>query len=144
MTDARSRLTELLAECEAYGIRLLPEGDGGLTIEAPQQALTPDLMAELKSHKAQLLNVLRLVGGESPQIALFAPGSMGWPELEQRNLQDPTLKKERDVKPVCRCGSIQSQDVPIHGGQSVRRDCESCRRFLGFPVWYGNVTLPNE
>jgi hypothetical protein len=36
-----------------------------------------------------------------------------------------------------RCGFDRFVDVPIHNGQSVRRDCARCKRTLGFPVWYG-------
>jgi TubC N-terminal docking domain len=48
-------LAELLADCEALGIRLSVAGDGGLTIDAPQDALTPALTRRLKTHKADLL-----------------------------------------------------------------------------------------
>src|SRR6516225_10946236 len=39
-----------------------------------------------------------------------------------------------------RCGSTSFVDVQIHNGQSTRRDCARCRRFAGFPVWYGKPT----
>lgn len=45
------------------------------------------------------------------------------------------------AEPVCRCGSTTWRDVPIHGGQSIRRDCGQCQRFIEFPVWYGQTTL---
>jgi hypothetical protein len=37
----------------------------------------------------------------------------------------------------CRCGSTFGVDVPIHGGDSVRRDCAKCGKFLFFRLWYG-------
>lgn len=37
-----------------------------------------------------------------------------------------------------RCGPTAFNDFPIHGGQSVRRDCANCKRFILFPVWYGD------
>lgn len=43
-----------------------------------------------------------------------------------------------------RCGSTQYVDVPIHNGQSVRRDCTRCGRFVCFPVWYGAAVNPNN
>ena len=52
-------LPELLADCDARNIRLAATGDGGLTIDAPQDALTPDLMGRLKAHKGELLAILR-------------------------------------------------------------------------------------
>ena len=54
-----SNLAELLADCDARGIGLEPTGDGNLAIDAPQDALTPDLMGRLKTHKAELLEALR-------------------------------------------------------------------------------------
>ena len=53
------RPAELMADCDARGIRLLPAGDGGLTIDAPRDALSPELMARLKSYKGELLGRLR-------------------------------------------------------------------------------------
>jgi hypothetical protein len=42
-----------------------------------------------------------------------------------------------------RCGSYYYRDVPIHKGESVRRDCARCGRFLDFPVWHGiGATCP--
>jgi hypothetical protein len=59
MTGTTATPAELFASCEARGIRLRPSGDGGLTIDAPQAALTPDLVARLRTHKADLLVMLR-------------------------------------------------------------------------------------
>jgi hypothetical protein len=50
--------TDLLAECEAHGIRLTLADDGGLSIDAPQDALTPELLGRLKAHKAELLALI--------------------------------------------------------------------------------------
>jgi hypothetical protein len=36
---------------------------------------------------------------------------------------------------VCRCGCDRYRDVVIHSGQSIRRDCSRCGRFLEFPKW---------
>jgi hypothetical protein len=41
------------------------------------------------------------------------------------------------VAPCRRCRSRTYRDVSIHDGQSVRRDCGRCGRFIGFTVWYG-------
>ena len=51
-------MTELLAECDCRGIRLRANGEGGLTIDAPDDVLTPDLLEQLKVHKEALLAVL--------------------------------------------------------------------------------------
>jgi hypothetical protein len=109
MTGATTLLAELLAYCDAHGVRLLPAGDGGLTIDAPQAALTPALLEFLAAHKADVL-------------ATFRPA---------------------DATPRCRCGSTTWRDVAIHGGQSVRRDCAGCGRFIDFPLWHGANTGHN-
>jgi hypothetical protein len=119
MTD----LIELLTDCDARRVRLLPAGNSGLTIDAPQDALTSDLLARLKTHKAELL-------------ALLLPA----PAVETQPM--PTMKPT--AQPVCRCGSTTWCDVPIHGGQSIRRDCSRCGRFLAFPIWCEKNTLQNE
>ncbi len=123
MTD----LAELLADCDARGIQLLPAGHGGLTIDAPQDALTPDLLDRLKAHKADVLALLRPTRDAAPPAPVAAQNTPAKP-----------------TRPVCRCGSTTWCDVPIHGGQSVRRDCGRCGRFIDFPVWYGNDALHNE
>jgi hypothetical protein len=58
MTGTPSILADLLADCEAHGIRLAPAHGDGLDIDAPQDNLTPDLLARLKAHKAELLAIL--------------------------------------------------------------------------------------
>ena len=118
-----SELAELLADCDARGIRLHPAGDDGLTIDAPQAALTSDMVARLKAHKAELLALLR------PAAAVQAQPK-------------PTMKPT--AKPVCRCGGVAGRDVPIHDGQSLRRDCASCGRFIDFPIWHGKDTGHND
>ena len=105
---------ELLLDLGRLGIRL--EAHGERLRYFPRSALTPDLLGRLKAHKAELLALLR------PMIAI-EPQPM------------PTIKPT--AKPVCRCGSTTWRDVPIHNGQSVRRDCGRCGRFFDFPLWYG-------
>lgn len=111
----------LLAELIRLGIRLAAHGDR-LRFH-PRWAVTPDLADRLKAHKADLLEVLRPMAGD----ALVADVSMD----EVIRIATPT-----PAKPVCRCGSSESVDVPIHDGRSIRRDCGRCRRFIDFPVWY--------
>ena len=118
-----NELVKLLADCDAHGIRLLVAGDGGLTIDAPQDTLTPDLMGRLKGHKAALLTLLRPM----PDVAPDPPAAT----------RDAPAKLARAI---CRCGTTTSHDVPIHGGQSIRRDCGRCGRFIDFPIWYKNGT----
>ncbi len=46
--------------------------------------------------------------------------------------------------PSCRCGASTWRDVQIHNGQSVRRDCAVCGRFIEFALWYGEPTGNQE
>ena len=48
----------LLSEVTRRGIKLEPDGDA-LCYTAPKDVLTPELMAELKAHKTELLGILR-------------------------------------------------------------------------------------
>ncbi|MGB4726917.1 MAG: hypothetical protein WBH86_05905 [Thermogutta sp.] len=57
-------------------------------------------------------------------------------DLTPDNPPKPTDDGDKP-KPICRCGSSDYVDHPIHDGQSLRRDCARCGRFIGFPVWYG-------
>ena len=126
MSGQASLLADLLAACEAQNVLLIPTGDGELTIESPPYALTPELLGRLKAHKAELLALLR----PKSEAAVAVP------------VPTRTAEAEPEVA-VCRCGSTSWQDVPIHDGQSVRRDCGRCGRFIGFPVWYGRETGGN-
>jgi hypothetical protein len=120
-----SALANLLSDCDTQGIRLLPSGDNDLTIDAPPDTLTPDLLDRLKTHKSELLVTLR----PKPNV-----------------VRDRPTKKDSDgnvmARTACRCGSWEARDVLIHDGQSVRRDCVRCGRFLEFPVWYGKILYP--
>jgi len=122
---------DLLAECEARGIRLTPAGDGGLSIDAPRDALTPDLLGRLKAHKADLLAMLRPAPEPIPALPVAAQEAPAKP-----------------TKAVCRCGSTTWRDVVLrhapHNGTTVRRDCGRCGRFMEFPVWYGKDTRQKE
>ncbi len=45
-----------------------------------------------------------------------------------------------DARPIARCDVCRSEkfvDRRIHGGASTIRECARCRRFMGFPLWYG-------
>ena len=40
------------------------------------------------------------------------------------------------VHPCFRCGGTQSYVQIIHDGDSLRRDCSQCGRFIDFPTWH--------
>lgn len=51
--------SQLLSECAARGIRLALAGSGRLSIDAPRDALTPELLEELRDAKPELLQILQ-------------------------------------------------------------------------------------
>ena len=169
MSGAPSTLANLLADCDAHGIRLALTDGGGLEIDVPQDSLTPDLLDRLKAHKGELVAMLLYAPEVDPinqgdaaavwQAALdslegdplFPPDVMkGLRAAEVRWGYEPAPTvatsdaPAKSTKAVCRCGSTTWQDVSIHGGQSVRRDCGRCGRFLDFTIWYNKDTLRNE
>ncbi|HUY88705.1 MAG TPA: hypothetical protein VMV10_08220 [Pirellulales bacterium] len=139
-----SGLAQLLTDCEARGIRLLPAGDGGLTIDAPQGALTAEQIARLKAFKRELLALLRPAADAKPAQSASASDSTkvsaGRGLCENHDLAPPAATENPPAEraaAVCRCGATTWRDVPIHGGRSIRRDCARCGRFIDFPIWYG-------
>lgn len=106
-----SAVAELMSECLTRGIRLKVTHDGRVTIDAPKDALSPELLERVRTHKVELIEQL---GTKAPAPA---------------------------AKPVCRCGSTTCREVAIHDGQSTRRDCAGCGRFLAFSRWYGTDAL---
>jgi hypothetical protein len=112
-------VTQLLATCDSLGIRLLPDVDDGLSIDAPQDALTPELLQQLVANKADLLAHLA---------------------AEQLQRDTPTSATGGAIA-VCRCGSTTWRDVPVHDGRSTRRDCARCGRFIDFSRWYDAFAL---
>jgi hypothetical protein len=110
---------ELLLELDQRGIRL--EAAGDRLRYHPRTALPPELLARLKTLKG---DVLALLGRSATPTARLPP------------LASCQVAAER-TETVCPCGARTWQDMPIHGGQSVRRDCGQCGRFIDFVVWYG-------
>jgi hypothetical protein len=108
---------QLLADLARLNVRLEVHGDR-LRFH-PRSAMTPELLDLMKAHKAELLVLLR------PKRRDVAPRAA-----------PPT-----QARPICRCGSTTWVDVPIHYGQSARRDCAACGRFIDFSRWYGTDAL---
>ena len=75
------------------------------------------------------------------RIGLEAPSlpevDRWWATAPWEGLPRAPSAPPKPTKAVCRCGSDIWRDVPIHEGQSSRRDCAHCGRFIGFPVWQG-------
>jgi len=117
-----STAKELLAQCAALGVRLIPEGGSGLQIDFPSSGLPPGLIDSLSCHKLQ---ILALLAGTSP--APPCPGA--------------AVQEGTSAQVICRCGSSEWIDTPIHNGQSHRRDCARCGWHIGFPWWHGKACI---
>jgi hypothetical protein len=106
---------ELLTDLIARGIEFQAHGDK-LRFR-PAERLTPIDIDNIRRHKPTMLAMLRAEGF----ICLN-------PNANPRPLD------------VCdRCGSLEYYDISIHEGRSLRRECIHCRRFMGWPRWYGHA-----
>jgi hypothetical protein len=88
-------LDDLLAECVALDIRLGVGEGHGLLVDAPRQALTPELIARLTVNKAELLTAI------------------GEKSLQRANDSDPC---EEAAAPSTRAWSRQIKTVRLCGG----------------------------
>jgi hypothetical protein len=127
-----STAVQLLVRCKVKDVRLGVVDNDTILVNAPRRALTVELLDQIRALKADLIELLNPSRSSSDEER--SPMA-----LESR--QGTTNKPE----PLCRCGGTTWNDVLIHGGQSVRRDCGKCGRFLDFPIWYGKtITLLSE
>lgn len=131
MSATPSPLAALFAECDARGIELCIDADSGLAVDGPEDAVTPDLVERLRTRKTDILLVL-YAERNSESVDEF-PYEWEW-------LEAPVPS----VGAACLCGSTTWRDIPIHDGQSVRRDCAVCGRFIEFPIWYGKGAGQND
>ena len=93
------RLVDLLSDLDRAGVQeLIPDGDR--LRYRPRSAVTPDLAERLRTHKADLLAVLR-PPAEAPDVATSAPG-VDEPDLEPIRWEDPLEPPE----PCPGCGGL--------------------------------------
>lgn len=60
---------------------------------------------------------------------------LGWRSRPAKLLDPDRLLRVRTQCDLC--GSSTFVETPIHNGESLRRDCSKCTRFLGWPMWFG-------
>jgi hypothetical protein len=150
----------LIRRCHDAGITL-EATDEGLAYDGPADAVSP-LLDDLRIHKPDVLALLR----DWPEWALedtVAPDD--WSQIrlainqvrtriaeflailrplsEAEVVVEESTTPAQPTVPVCSCGATTWRDFVIHGGQSVRRDCGRCGRFLDFPVWNGSDHADN-
>jgi hypothetical protein len=123
------RVAALLDKLHAHGcqVEALPDGQT-FRADCPTCGMTASLdITESEDGTPHIRAACRCL---DPLLALEGLCPAG--ALPER----PRKPKRHDA--VCPCGSTTWRDVPIHGGQSIRRDCAVCERSHSFPVWYGH------
>jgi hypothetical protein len=135
--------TSLLADLKSRGV-VLTQVDGDIQIQSPKGELTDDDILVIRDHKPELIDLLTVPsrwGEYHDAIAhAFAKPSTR-EEIGPLWMTDPdgwlvSIPWAKPTPGTCdRCGSDQHKDFPIHGGQSIRRDCAKCGRFISWPNW---------
>lgn len=99
MTEA---VLELFAECESLGILLMPDGNGGLGIDAHEDALSSDLLERLKANKTDIIAALSAderLSGPADVADDEMPPSYFWCACGREWMVGPISK--RDWCPEC-------------------------------------------
>ena len=144
----------LLAEIQQLGVCLEAKGDT-LHAEAPEDILTPELVAKLKAHKAELLTALekpvaeRIAQAHGLTLAdLQQAAGPVWPEIEHDSATLEALANSITIRRMRERGEVPSNytstticrhcggPVPIYPGMAERvLGCPWCfNRAKGLPV----------
>jgi hypothetical protein len=128
------KLTDLLDKLHAHGCQVEALGDGQ-TFRSDCPTCRMAAALDLSEGTDGLPVIRSRCRCFDPLAALEGREAVSLAEFRKPKTPPPRKPKRPDA--VCRCGSTQWRDVPIHGGRSIRRDCARCGRFLAFPLWYG-------
>jgi len=93
-------VAEILLECATHGIRLVPDAGMGLTVDAPQDVLTPELIDRLRANKDGLLAIL------APKSGSHGPTYEENSRLEKYDWIDEAFSAPT-TRPHCRCHKEQ-------------------------------------
>jgi hypothetical protein len=115
---------DILFELARLGVRIENDGEAPLRIVAPRGRLTEALKAAIRRN---LLGIHQELAKPAQPIVVH-----------------PLANQGADGPKCTRCGSTDRVEVPIHAGQSVRRDCGRCGFPCGHSVWYGKPVPPEE
>jgi len=105
---------------------------------SPQSPRSPRCDPKADDRRRRSMRVIGLVSrsrGRGQSVAdSRAPGGTVY-----RDALPPSVVFFDDPVPGDRCGrcrSVYSHLIPIHKGDSLRRDCSGCGRYIENPVWY--------
>lgn len=122
-------LAELLA---GRGVELRVTPSGELQLRDRDKRLSPADRATVHHYADALADWLAEPATPNGESATSVVGGTTNPP--------PTHVEGSPKAPSCdRCRHAEFREVPIHDGQSIRRDCARCGRTWGFPVWYGDT-----
>jgi hypothetical protein len=111
MNATHRRLDDLLAELSRLDVRMMPTGDGDLTLDAQEGMLTPDLLARLKSCKGDLLARLASLPAkgtlQSSGEALAADGGLT-KRADAEGGNEPEIVESEYWSGCSTCGSLDA------------------------------------
>lgn len=110
---------EILTDLECLGVSLRADGDN--LHFAPSALVSFSMRQQLRERKPELLAA-----------------------LSESSAPIPAFNDPPDPNASCRCGATTWIDATIHKGQSTRRDCARCGRFIAFVKWYGKECNQTE
>ena len=82
------------------------------------------------------LNIAQLFGDPVPRVEPLPPP----PNTENVPTTPASTEPVRERVLCPRCENDEATLHIIHDGDSIRRDCARCGRFIDFPVWYDRNT----
>jgi hypothetical protein len=145
-------IPNLLHSLTNQGLTLsLGEAPDSIAVVGPVASLTLEQQRALAEHKPTLLAML------TPLPTCYIPEQAGTPEdlgslnrcmeyferladeVEFHNperLAQIVLEPEQQESPCRRCGNRTTYLAILHAGESLRRDCAKCGRFIDFPSWH--------
>lgn len=137
-TWLRELVDDLLAAGAELGLQ------DGRAVAVPGSALSPRAVATIEARQAELVETLTAVAqpiaGDWLKTTRLGGGTFWLRAGDEHLTADLDIDHTADISEdaVCRYGSTQWRDTLLHDGQSTRRDCGQCGRFLGFSIWYGH------
>ena len=116
MTEMSTK--KLVSECQHRGICLFARDDGNLSIDAPQGALTPEILGQLRIHKLDIIRVLRL---RTRQVVEREAGSVS-PNLLHGRRRMVEVEEVDPPDPCSACGSLELWETLLGSWRCLRCD----------------------